>query len=329
MKVCSFFETFAAIFLTYFLSISYLKKMNPKIIITDKLHPKAVELGKEFADLELDYGCSHEGLLEKISEYDALVVRSGTKVTKDIIEKSNLKIIGRAGVGLDNIDLKAAKKKGIKVVNSPEASTYAVTELVFGSALCLLRNVVKGDNSLRKGKWERSQFVGHELYGKILGIVGLGKIGREVAKRGAAFGMKLLAYDPYLSEEQINEVNAKKTELEELLQNADVVTLHLPLTANTENILSAEKLALMKSSAILINIARGKLIDDKALYQALKEEQIKGAALDVFREEPPLNSPLLKLENVVLTPHLGASTFEAQEKAGTVVMEKIKKFFAE
>lgn len=301
--------------------------MRPKVIITDKLHEKAVALAKEFADVELDYGCSPEELLGKIGNYDALVVRSGTKVTRDIIEKGNLKIIGRAGVGLDNIDLEAAKEKGIKVVNSPEASSYAVAELVFGGLICLLRNVCKGNKSLREGKWERSKLVGEELYGKTLGIVGLGKIGREVAKRGKAFGMKLLVEDPFLTKEQIEEIGAEKVEVDELLKNSDMVTLHLPLTGETKNFLSEERLAMMNASSILVNIARGGLVDENALYQLLKEGKMRGAVLDVYREEPPENCPLLELDNVVLTPHLGASTLAAQERAGKVVMEKIREFF--
>lgn len=296
-------------------------------MIADRIHDVAIEEAKGFADVDLEFNLPPEELIEKIGKYDGLIVRSGTKVTKEVIENSNLKIIGRAGVGLDNIDTEAARKKGIKIVNSPEASTISVAELVIGSLIALMRNIAHAHRSMRKGKWERSKFTGNELFGKSLGIIGLGRIGREVALRARAFGMDIMIYDPRITVEDAREYNCKLVDLNELLKNSDVITLHIPLMDSTRGMISKEELNLMKDSAILVNIARGGLVDEEALYEALKEDKLKGAVLDVFEEEPPGNSPILSLDNVVLTPHIGASTDEAQINAGTVVVEKIRNFF--
>ncbi|HDH41795.1 MAG TPA: hypothetical protein ENG12_05265 [Candidatus Altiarchaeales archaeon] len=303
--------------------------MRPKILITDRIHEVAIEEARGFADVDLNFGLSHEELIEKIGKYDALIVRSGTKVTKEVIEKSNLKIIGRAGVGLDNIDMEAARKRGIMVVNSPEASTISVAELVIGSLIALMRNIIQAHTSMKEGKWERSKFMGNELFGKTIGIIGFGRIGREVALRAIAFGMDVLVYDPGITGEDAREYNCRLLDLDELLKNSDIVTLHVPLTDTTRGMIDERRLNMMKNSAILVNIARGGLVDEEALYRVLKENKIKGAVLDVFEEEPPRGSKLLGLDNVVLTPHLGASTDEAQINAGTVVVEKIKNFFRE
>jgi len=303
--------------------------MKPKILITDKLHPVAIEEATTFAEVEEFYGHSPEEIIEKIPGYDALIVRSGTKATRELIETSDLKIIGRAGVGLDNVDLEAAKEKGIEVVNSPEASTIAVTELVMGSLIALLRKIHHADRSMREGKWERSRFTGNELYGKTIGIVGFGRIGREVGERARAFGMNILVYDPTITAEDAREFNATCMELDELLGKADVVTLHIPLMESTRNLIDEGKIGLMKDSAVIVNIARGGVVNEKALHDALKDGRIGGAVLDVFENEPPEGSPLTELENVVLMPHLGASTDEAQINAGTVVVEKIRNFFRE
>ena len=301
----------------------------PKILITDRIHEVAIEEARGFADVDLDFELSHEELVEKIGRYDALIVRSGTKVTKEVIEKSNLKIIGRAGVGLDNIDMEAARKRGIMVVNSPEASTISVAELVIGSLIALTRNIVRAHMSMREGKWERNKFMGNELFGKTIGIIGFGRIGREVALRAIAFGMDVLVYDPGITVEDTREYNCRLLDLDGLLENSDIVTLHVPLTDNTRGMIDERRLNMMKDSAILVNIARGGLVDEEALYKVLKENKIKGAVLDVFEEEPPRDSKLLGLDNVVLTPHLGASTEEAQINAGTVVVEKLRNFFRE
>ena len=304
--------------------------MRPRILVTDKIHEAAIEEAKKFAEVDLAYGISSEELKNKISRYDALIVRSRTKVTREIIENAkNLKIIGRAGVGLDNIDLKAAKEKGIEVVNSPEASTISVAELTIGSLIALLRKIPEAHFSVKSGKWEREKFMGNELYGKTLGIVGFGRIGREVALRANAFGMKVLVYDPNITEEDAKEYNCHYTPFEELLASADIITLHVPLTDKTRGLINASRIKLMKDNAILLNFSRGEVVDEEALYKALKDGKLKGAALDVFSKEPPKSSKLLELDNVVLTPHIGASTEEAQLEAGLVVVEKIRNFFSE
>lgn len=301
--------------------------MRPKILITDKIHDYAVEEAKKFADVDLAFGISKDDLMKKIKNYDALIVRSGTKVTKDVIENSNLKIIGRAGVGLDNIDVKAARERGIEIVNSPEASTISVAELVFGSLISLIRHIHHAHLSVIRGKWERNKFIGNELYGKSLGIIGFGRIGKEVAMRARAFGMKIIVYDPAITVEDTREFNAEYSDLDNLLKNSDIVTLHIPLTEKTRNLIDERKIELMKDGAIIVNIARGGVVSEDALYRALKDGKLRGAVLDVYECEPIENSPLCSLDNVVLTPHLGASTDEAQINAGLVVVEKIKNFF--
>ncbi len=303
--------------------------MKPKILITDKIHPVAIKEATAFAEVEEFYGHSPEEIVEKIPGYEALIVRSGTRVTRGLIEASDLKIIGRAGVGLDNIDLKATEEKGIRVVNSPEASTIAVAELVIGSMITLFRRIHHADRSMREGKWERDRFIGNELYGKILGIVGFGRIGKEVGIRARAFGMDILVHDPNITAEDAKEFNAEYAELDELLRRSDIVTLHIPLTEDTRNLIDEREIGLMKNSAVILNIARGGIINESVLYNALKENRINGAVLDVFEKEPPGENPLKDLENVVLLPHLGASTNEAQINAGTVVVEKIRNFFRE
>ncbi len=299
--------------------------MTPKILITDKIDESAINEARKFADVTCDFGASEEKIINEIPDYDALIVRSGTQVTRKIIEASNLKVIGRAGVGLDNIDLVTAKEKGIPVVNAPESLTIAVTELTFGLMISLMRNIVRGDKSLREQRWDRSKFMGNELYGKTIGVVGFGRIGREVADRANAFGMKVLTYDPFVTIEDARESNATLTgDIDELLKNSDVVSVHAPLTNNTRHLINADKLKLMKNSAVIVNLARGGLVDTNALVDALKNKEIAGAGLDVFETEPLGASPLLEYDNVVLTPHLGASSAEAQVIAGTIVVEKIK-----
>ena len=303
--------------------------MKPKILVAEKIHKNALDLAATFAEVSVEAGLTPQELIKKIPNYDALIVRSATKVTKDVINAGkNLKIIGRAGVGLDNIDVDAASKRGILVVNSPEASTIAVAELVFGSLLALNRKIVHAHYSMKSGKWERSKFEGSEVYGKSLGIVGFGRIGREVAIRAKAFGMHVLVYDPNITEESCAGYDVKYyKDLEEMLKHADVITLHVPLTPKTRNLIGAEQFELMKKSTVIINIARGGIINEEALYNALKDNTIRGAALDVYVSEPVESSPLAELDNIIMTPHLGASTEEAQINAGTVVVEKIKDYF--
>ncbi len=301
--------------------------MKPKVLVADKIHSDAIDKLKKFADVDLDFGLTPEELMKRIAEYDVLIVRSSTQVTKTLIDASNLKVIGRAGVGLDNIDVGAAKDKGIEVVNAPESVTISVAEHAFGLIISLFRKIPIADKSLRDERWDRHKFIGTELYGKTLGIVGFGRIGKEIALRARSFGMDILVDDPNITSEDAREFNANLVELDELLESADVITIHVPLTPDTKNLINVRELKLMKDSAILINTSRGGIVNENSLYLALKNEEIYGAALDVFENEPPINSPLFGLDNIVLTPHLGASTSEAQRNAGIVVVEKIKKIF--
>ncbi len=267
---------------------------------------------------------SPEDLLRNIEKYDALIVRGRTKVTAKVIEKgANLKVIGRAGVGVDNIDVAAASSRKIPVVNAPTGSTISVAELAIGHMISLARKLPAADKSIKAGKWEKKSFMGSELSGKILGLLGSGRIGTEVAKRAQAFGMKTIAYDPYLppaiaKQNKIDLVN-KGT----LLAESDFLSVHTALTPETKGMVGSQELGAMKKTAFLINCARGEVIQEKALADALKSGTIAGAALDVFENEPPAGSPLLSLENVFMSPHIGASTNEAQFRAGMTIAEQV------
>ena len=296
-----------------------------KILVTDKMADEALELMKKKHELVFSE-FEPEGLLNEIEKYDAILVRSRTKVTKDVIEKGkNLKVIGRAGVGVDNIDVKKATEKRIPVVNAPGGATISVAELTFAHMLSLARNLCKSDRTMKNGLWEKKKLKGAEIYGKTLGLVGSGRIGAEVGKRAKAFGMKILVYDPYLSKESAEEQGFELIELDYLLKNSDFISMHTPLTDETRKMISTNEFEKMKNTAFIINCARGGVIDESALYNALKEGKIKGAALDVYENEPPKNSPLLTLDNIVFTPHLGASTSEAQIRAGTITAEQVLK----
>ncbi|MBN2251350.1 MAG: NAD(P)-binding domain-containing protein [Candidatus Altiarchaeota archaeon] len=305
--------------------------MKPKILMADNIHRKAIEEAEKFADVTIGAGLSAEDLTRMIPEFDALVVRSATQVTREVMDAGKkLRIVGRAGVGLDNIDVEAAKEKGIKVVNSPEASTVAVTELVFGSLIALNRRIVHAHHSMKEGMWERSRFEGNELCGKTIGIIGFGRIGREVAMRARAFGMNVLAYDPNITREDCKEYSSGYcTDLDDLIKRSDVITVHVPLVEKTRNLIDERRLNLMKKDAVAVNISRGGIINEEALYKTLKDGRIRGAVLDVYECEPPKKCPFTTLDNVIHTPHLGASTEEAQINAGTVVVEKIRNFFTE
>ncbi len=296
-----------------------------KILVSDKLADEALEILRKEAEVDY-FEPSPEELLNIIEKYDAIIVRSRTKVTAEVIERAkNLKVIGRAGVGVDNIDVKKATEKGIPVVNAPRGSTHSVAELVFAHMLSLARHLTYADRSLREGRWEKKSLKGIELQGKTLGIIGFGRIGREVWKLAKAFDMKCLAYDPYASEESIRETGAEPSTMEKLLKNSDFITIHAMLTEETRHMISDEQFEMMKPSAYIINCARGGIIDEKALYNALKDGKIAGAALDVFETEPPGESPLFEFENTSFTPHLGASTVEAQIRAGTTTAEQVLK----
>ncbi|AFL95460.1 D-3-phosphoglycerate dehydrogenase [Thermococcus cleftensis] len=297
-----------------------------KVLVAAPLHEKAMEvLRKAGFDVIYEEYPDEERLVELVKDVDAIIVRSKPKVTRRVIESApKLKVIGRAGVGLDNIDLEAAKERGIKVVNSPGASSRSVAELAIALMFSVARKVAFADRKMREGVWAKKQCMGIELEGKTIGVIGFGRIGYEVAKIAHALGMKVLLYDPYPNEEMAKEVGGKFAQLEELLRESDVVTLHVPLVEQTYHLINEERLKLMKPTAILINAARGAVVDTSALVKALQEGWIAGAGLDVFEEEPlPKDHPLTKLDNVVLTPHIGASTEEAQMRAGVQVAEQI------
>lgn len=297
-----------------------------KVLISDALAAPGVEFLKE-QDLEVDelLDLSPDELREKIGDYDGLIIRSGTKVTADIIEAAdNLRAIGRAGIGVDNIDVEAASKRGILVANAPESNTIAAAEHTVGLMLAAARRIGAADASMRAGEWKRGGFKGVELAEKTLGLIGMGHVGSIVARIANGFRMRVLAYDPYVSAERMRTMNVLRAESpEEIYERADFISLHVPSTPQTTGMIGEGAISKMKPDAYIVNASRGGIIDETALYNALKEERIAGAALDVFEEEPPEDSPLLKLENFVSTPHLGASTVEAQDRAGRIAAEQV------
>lgn len=299
-----------------------------KVLVAAPLHERAIEILKN-AGLEVVYEeyPDQEKLKELVRDVSAIIVRSKPKVTKEIIDAApNLKVIARAGVGLDNIDVEYAKSKGIEIVNAPAASSRSVAELAIALIFNVARKIAFADRKMREGVWAKKQCMGFELEGKTLGVIGFGRIGYSVAKMASAIGMKILIYDVNKDYERAREVGGKFVELEELLKNSDVVTIHVPLLESTYHLINEERLKLMKSTAVLINTSRGAVVDTNALVKALQKGWIAGAGLDVFEEEPlPKDHPLTKLDNVVLTPHIGASTVEAQERAGIEVAEKVVK----
>ncbi len=297
-----------------------------KVLVGDNIAQDGINILTE-AGIEVTkkIGLSEEELIKEIKGYDGIVIRSGTKVKASIIEASDkLKVIGRAGVGLDNVDVDAATKKGIIVMNTPLGNTISTAEHTMAVILALARNIPQANLSMKDNKWERKKFMGKELYGKVIGIVGLGRIGREVAKRATGFGMKVLAFDPYISEEITSKIEVELVEYDELLKRVDYITFHIPLSDNTHHMLSHKEFGMLKDTAHVVNCSRGGVIDEEALYKALSEKKIAGAALDVYENEPPENSPLLKLDNIVLTPHLGASTEEAQLNVAVEVAEQVR-----
>ena len=299
-----------------------------KILVSDPLSEEGLKILKDVKEFQVDVKTElkPDALKEIIKDYQALIVRSATKVTREIIDAaSGLKVIGRAGVGLDNVDLEAATQKGIIVMNTPGGNTISTAEHTMSMILALSRNIPQANASTKKGEWKRSKFMGVELYGKSLGIVGFGRIGSEVAKRAISFGMNVLAFDPFLSREVAEGLGVEVVELKDLLQNADYITVHTPLTEETRHMISGKEFALMKKGARLVNCARGGIIDEAALVEAIKEGKVAGAAMDVFEKEPIApESELLKLDNVVVTPHLGASTEEAQVNVAVEVSEIVR-----
>ncbi len=299
-----------------------------KILISDKLAQEGVEIFRNDRRFQVDFKpeVSAGELLSIIGRYDALIIRSRTKVTAEIINKAKkLKVIGRAGVGVDNVDIPAATVRGVVVMNAPSGNTISACEQAFALMLSLARNIPQADKSLREGKWERNKFKGTELYNKTLGIVGLGRIGREVVKRALAFGMKVICYDPFINEEAAKGLGVFLGDLKYLLKNADFITIHTPLNEETKDMINASTLRLMKPNCRIINCARGGIVNEKDLAEALAKNKIAGAGLDVFEKEPPdKNSLLFSLPNVVVTPHLGASTKEAQVNVAIEIAHCVK-----
>jgi D-3-phosphoglycerate dehydrogenase len=299
-----------------------------KVLVSDPLADEGLSILRERCDVDVRTELPEDELVRIIGNYDALVVRSGTTVTARIIEAGKrLKIIGRAGVGVDNIDVEAATRRGIPVVNSPEGNTLAATEHTMAMMLALARNIPQANASLKERQWKRSRFMGVELNEKTLGIVGLGRIGREIAKRAKAMEMKVIAYDPFITKERAAQMGVDLMGLDDVIREADVITVHTPLTPETTHLVNAQKFSMMKKGVRVINCARGGIIEEKALFDAIKAGKVAGAALDVFEDEPPLSSPLLDLENVIVTPHLGASTVEAQLNVAVSVAHQIVGFF--
>ena len=298
---------------------------KPVVLIAEELSPATIEaLGPDF-DVRVVDGTDRPALLEAVHGASAILVRSATKVDAEVLAAApELKVVARAGVGLDNVDIKAATEAGVMVVNAPTSNIISAAELTVGHILSLARHIPAAHNALAQGQWKRSAYTGTELYEKTIGIIGLGRIGALITERMQAFGTKVVAYDPYVTSARAQQLGVQLLSLDELLETSDFITIHMPKTPETTGMISTAQLAKMKKTAYVINVARGGLIDEDALHAALVNGEIAGAGLDVFVSEPPKDSPLLALPNVVVTPHLGASTDEAQEKAGISVAKSVR-----
>jgi len=298
-----------------------------KVLVSDSLSEKGIEILEKGAEVDVRTGMSPEELKACIGEYDALVVRSQTQVTEDVIKAAeNLKIIGRAGVGVDNIDVEAATQRGIIVINAPEGNMISAAEHTIAMMMAISRNIPQANQSMRAGKWDRKLFMGVEVRGKTLGVVGLGRIGTEVAKRAQGMEMNIMAYDPFISEERAADLGVKLTTVEDIVLNADYITVHTPLTKDTRDLIAKEEFEKAKPGVRIINCARGGIINEKALAEAVASGKVAAAAIDVFTSEPPTGSPLLEQDNIIVTPHLGASTKEAQVNVAVDVAEQIINF---
>ncbi|TKJ43638.1 3-phosphoglycerate dehydrogenase [candidate division TA06 bacterium B3_TA06] len=291
-----------------------------KVLVNDAIAPQGVQKLKDAGfEVVVDH-LEPEDLKAQIKDYDALIVRSATKVRREIIEAAeNLKVIGRAGVGLDNVDREAAKERGIAVYNTPAATSISVAELALGMMLSAARHIAQGTVSLKQGRWDKKKFKGIELYGKTLGIIGMGRIGSELAKRARAMGMSVFFFDAVVSESEFGTYK----EMDEVLAEADFLSLHLPHNDSTHYLISTDAFAKMKDGAILVNAARGGVVDEEALYEALTSGKLRAAAVDVYESEPVTEHKLFSLDNVVLTPHVGAQAAEGQQRAGVQVAEKV------
>jgi len=301
-------------------------QVEGKVIICDTIDDAGVTILKK-AGLIVEYKPDIESdeLMTSVRDCDVIIVRSRTKITKKVIDSASIvKIIARVGVGLDNIDTNYAESKGIKILNASEAAMNAVSELVIGHMLALSRNIPKANDGIKNGKWLKKELVGGELRGKYLGIVGVGNIGRNVGRIAKCLRMNLLGYDIYpINQDYVREVGLIKTDLRTLLENSDFVTFHVPLTEKTRHLINSETLSYMKPTAFLINTSRGEIIDEESLFRTLSDKGIAGAALDVFEVEPPTNTNLLQLPNIICSPHIAAQTKEAQELASIVIAEKV------
>jgi D-3-phosphoglycerate dehydrogenase / 2-oxoglutarate reductase len=297
------------------------------ILVTDNIAEEGLKVLLKDQSVEVDVkaGIKNEELKEIIGQYDAVITRSGTSITSSLLKSpGKLKIIGRAGVGVDNINIEAASKRGIIVLNAPTGNTLAATELTMGIMLAAARKIPLANDSLKKGKWDRKKFMGVELYNKTLGIVGLGRIGSNVAIRAKSFGMKVIAYDPYIKTSKADSLGVSLYDrLEDLLKDVDVVTFHTPLTSKTRNMITAKEITLMKDNVIFVNCARGGIVNEADLYEALKSGKVFAAGVDVFVEEPPEKNKLLELENAFATPHIGANTMEGQEAVAVIIAEQV------
>ncbi|MCG6903240.1 MAG: phosphoglycerate dehydrogenase, partial [Rhodobacter sp.] len=304
--------------------------MAPKVLVSDKLSETAVQIFRDHGidvDFRPELGKDKDALLAAIDQYDGLAIRSATKVTEKLLSNaSRLKVIGRAGIGVDNVDISAASRQGVIVMNTPHGNSITTAEHAIAMMMAAARQIPQANASTHAGKWEKSRFMGVELTSKTLGVIGAGNIGSIVIDRARGLKMKVIAYDPFLGEERANKLGVEKVELNDLLARADFITLHVPLTEKTRNILSKEALAHTKPGVRIINCARGGLIDEAALAEALLSGQVAAAALDVFAIEPATESPLFDLPNVVCTPHLGAATTEAQENVALQVAEQMSDY---
>jgi D-3-phosphoglycerate dehydrogenase / 2-oxoglutarate reductase len=294
---------------------------RPRVLIRESIAEAGIDLLRERFDVDVD---ANGDLAGKIGSYDAIVIRSATKLTADVLERAErLKVIGRAGVGVDNVDVEAATRRGIVVANAPESTVTSAAEHTIGLLVALARNIPQAHAALKQGRWERSQWGGVELDGKTLGVLGFGRIGQQVARRALGLGMRVIAYDPFVAKERFRELGAERAETpDQVLAAAEFLTLHLPLTTETRGFLNREAIDKLPDGARVVNAARGELVDEEALAEALRSGKLAAAALDVYSQEP-YSGPLLELDNVVATPHLAASTEEAQDRAGVIVAEQV------
>jgi D-3-phosphoglycerate dehydrogenase len=300
-----------------------------KVVIAEQIAEAGIESLAKSCDVVILVGEPRDRVIAEMATASALIVRSATSVDEEmIVAAPNLAVIGRAGIGVDNIDVEAATKHGVMVVNAPDANTISAAEHTMALILAQARHVARADRSLREHRWDRKEFVGVELHGKTLGILGLGKIGTYVAQRAAAFGMRIIAFDPYVSSDRARRLDVEMMPLDDVLSSADFITIHLPRTAQTENLINAESIAGMKDGVRIVNVARGGIVSEADLAEAIVAGKIAGAAVDVFDSEPKTESPLFDLPQVTVTPHLGASTHEAQEKAGVSVAESVAQALA-